>query len=92
MARRGETESLASGSPVILYTQAGCAESGRVRAWLSARGTAFVEREVTDDSQAARDLAATGVFATPLVVVGDRTLLGFRPRKLAAVLPGEVEK
>ena len=83
---------MASGSPVILYTQAGCADSGRVRAWLSTRGTTFVEREVTDDPEAARDLAATGVFATPLVVVGDRTVLGFRPRELAAVLPGKVEK
>ena len=71
----------------ILYTQAGCAESAKVRAWLADRGIAFVERDATADPDAARALYATGVFATPLLVVGDRTVLGFRPDEIATALP-----
>ncbi len=70
----------------ILYTQTGCAESEWVRAWLTVHGIAFVERDVTADPDAARALYATGTFATPLLVVGTRTVLGFRPDEIAAAL------
>ena len=70
----------------VLYTQAGCAESAKVRAWLRDRGTAFAERDASADPAAARELYATGVFATLLLVVGDRKVLGFRPRELEALL------
>ena len=70
----------------ILYSQAGCAESARVRAWLADREVPFVERNVTGDLEAARELAATGVFATPLLIVGRHRVLGFRPRELDAAV------
>jgi glutaredoxin-like protein NrdH len=66
----------------VLFTQEGCAESGRVRAWLTDRQIPFIERNVTDDVAAARDLARTGIFATPLLVIGDRRVLGYRPDAL----------
>ncbi len=58
----------------ILYTQTGCADSAKVRAWLTEQGTAFTERAVSDDLNAVQALYATGVFVTPLVVVGDAKL------------------
>ncbi len=70
----------------ILYTQAGCGETAKVRAWLTERGITFAERDASVDPAAARELYATGTFATPLLVVGDQKLLGFRPRKFAALL------
>ena len=70
----------------ILYTQAGCGDSRRVRAWLAKRGIPFVERNVSEDPAAAQALAATGIFATPLIVVGKTTTLGFRPDAIAAAL------
>ena len=70
----------------ILSTQAGCAESARVRTWLSDRGIAFTERNGSADPAAARELYATGVVAALLLVVGDEKVLGFRPRALADVL------
>jgi glutaredoxin len=79
------TDRMASHS-VVLYTQDGCADSARVRTWLTARSIPFVERNVTSDAVAARDLAATGVFATPLLVVGSERVLGYRPKVLAAAL------
>jgi arsenate reductase-like glutaredoxin family protein len=70
----------------LLYTQPGCAESAKVRAWLSARGVSFRERDASGDPEAAMALAATGTFATPLLVVDEKTVLGYRPEALAAAL------
>ena len=70
----------------ILYTQAGCAECAKVRAWLGERAIAFTERDLGSHPEAAQALAATGIFATPLLVVGEETVLGFRPEALAATL------
>jgi hypothetical protein len=76
----------------VLYTQSDCpggaAEGARVRAWLRARGVSFAERNVTGDLDAAQALYATGVFATPLLVVAGATVLGYRPAALAAALGG----
>lgn len=70
----------------VLFTQTGCADSRKVAGWLAARGIAFVERNVTGDDVAARDLLATGRFGTPLLVVGETAVIGFRPVSLAAAL------
>jgi glutaredoxin len=70
----------------ILYTQAGCAESAKVRSWLMDHGISFIERDVSADQDAAAALAATGTFATPLLVIGDDQVLGFREHALSALL------
>jgi arsenate reductase-like glutaredoxin family protein len=73
-------------APPILYTQAGCAESSQVRTWLTDHGIRFRERDASADPEAAAALAASGIFATPLFIVGESTVLGFRPQALAALL------
>lgn len=77
------------GESTILYTQTGCADSARVRAWLRQRDIPFIERNVTDDSDAARELIASGIFATPLLVAGARTVLGYRPNELEVATMAE---
>ena len=72
--------------PTTLYTQPGCGESAQVRAWLIERGIPFTEQSVVDDLAAAEALAAPGTFATPLLVVGEMRVLGFRPEHLATAL------
>lgn len=69
----------------ILYTQAGCRESANVRTWLTEHGIRFREREVSADPEAAGALAATGIFATPLLVAGESTVVGFRPQALTSL-------
>jgi glutaredoxin-like protein NrdH len=71
----------------ILYTQTGCAESVKVRTWLTDHRISFTERNASVDPEAAQALAATGTFATPLLVLGQKNVLGFRPEALAAALP-----
>jgi arsenate reductase-like glutaredoxin family protein len=70
----------------ILYTQADCVESAKVRAWLIDHGVPFIERDASADPDAATALAATGTFATPLLVSGQTKVLGFQPAALAAAL------
>ena len=77
-----------TGDAAILYTQAGCEDSARLRAWLTERGVAFVERDVTTDPAAARALYEGGTVATPLLLTGNAKVLGFRPRELAAAVGG----
>lgn len=71
---------------VTLYTQAGCAESAKVRAWLTEQSIHFTERDVSADPEAVEALIATGTFATPLLVAGHNRVLGFRSRELSAIL------
>jgi glutaredoxin len=71
---------------LILYTQTACAESGRVRTWLAHHDVAFQERNASRDPAAAQALAATGVFATPLLTCGEDRVLGFRPGALERIL------
>ena len=70
----------------VLFTQTGCAECARVRSWLGEHDVGFIEWDAGADANAAEALAATGMFATPLLVVGRETVLGFRPEALAAAL------
>lgn len=70
----------------ILYTQQTCPDSPKVRAWLQAHNIPFTEHDVTTDLAAAKALYETGTFATPLLVVGERKVLGFRVEELAAAL------
>jgi glutaredoxin len=78
-----------NGDSPRLFVQDGCADSARVRAWLSARGVPFVERNASVNADAARELAATGIFATPLLVVGTHRVLGYRPDSLQSALDAE---
>lgn len=72
--------------PVTLYTQHGCVDSERVRQLLRAHGVPFVERDVSRDAEAAAALARTGIFATPLLVIDEQVIFGFRPAALEAAL------
>lgn len=71
---------------MILFTQAGCVDSSRVRRLLREHEVAFVERDASRDADAAVALARTGIFGTPLLLVGDRTVFGFRPSAILQTL------
>ena len=72
-----------------LYVQDGCADSARVRAWLTDHDVPFVECNASTDVGAARELAATGIFATPLLVAGTHRVLGYRPEAIRSALTAE---
>jgi glutaredoxin len=54
-----------------------------VKAFLSARGTEFEERDVTRDPQAVKDLVRKYKSRmTPTVVIGDEVIIGFDEERI----------
>ena len=50
--------------------------------FLSARGIAFIDKNVADDKSAREELAEKyGKMATPTFVIGDKMFLGFRENR-----------
>ncbi len=75
-----------TGCTITLYTQDGCADSKVVRAWMSEQGIPFTERNVSNDSAAAGALAASGIFATPLITICTHKVFGNRPELIARTI------
>ncbi len=71
---------------VTLFTQEGCPDSARMRTCVRRSAVPFVERHVTGDLAAARDLLATGIFATPVIQTGTQVVVGARLDHLAETL------
>ncbi len=60
-----------------------------MKEYLSQKGVAYVERDITQDDQAMDDLAALNAFTTPVVKVGDEVVIGFDRRRLEDLLAEE---
>jgi glutaredoxin len=58
----------------------------RAKAWLSERRIPFTERRVDQDTAAFDELIALGYQTTPVLQIGETTIVGFDPLKIAAAL------
>jgi len=67
---------------VIVYTTPTCGYCYQVKSYLGQRDIPFVERDVSQDGQAAREMVQlTGQQGVPVVLVDGQVVLGFdRPR------------
>lgn len=72
---------------ITVYTQPGCVQCGPMKRTLAKAGFNFVEKDVTTDSAALREVEALGYKALPVVYVDD-TLhwSGFRPERVSELL------
>ena len=57
-----------------------------VKAYLSRKGIAFTERNVSEDDEARDALLGMGLRSTPVTVIGDQNVVGYSPPKLEAAL------
>lgn len=58
-----------------------------MRAYLSERGIAYEDRDVSSDQDAVQDLVYKyGSHSTPTVVIGDSVMIGFDPERLDQLL------
>jgi glutaredoxin len=57
-----------------------------VKEFLSRHGRSFIERNVDDDPSAYDELVARGWRTVPVTVIGDRSVKGFDPEQLTAML------
>jgi glutaredoxin-like YruB-family protein len=68
---------------VKIYSSAACRDCERVKQYLDERGIPYEEINVLKDKQARKEMEHRyGVHVTPVVIVGDRVMVGFNHPKL----------
>lgn len=54
--------------------------------FLAEKGVAFIKKDPMIDPEAEAELAALGLYATPVTLVGDEVVVGFDPETLQRLL------
>ena len=81
-----------SSSPqIVVFSQPGCPTCAQVKSFLKARNLDFVDRDVSTDEEAMRELEERGYSATPVTVVGDVEILGMNRVRFDKVLPARTD-
>ena len=58
----------------------------RTKEFLSQKGIAFEERDVSKDEAALEELQKRGLMTTPVTLIDDKAVVGFDQKKLEALL------
>jgi glutaredoxin len=77
---------MVSEKEVVLFTQSGCRFCKLEKAWLTQYAVAFMERNISDDPSALRDLEQIPAFSTPVALIDGEVVYGFDRRKLSELL------
>jgi thioredoxin reductase (NADPH) len=72
--------------PVTVYTSTGCVYCTRLKDWLKEREISFEERNVTENPAYMDELAKLGIFTSPVAIIGETPVVGFRPNKMSELL------
>jgi glutaredoxin len=82
-----ETDAAMTTPKVVLFTQPDCPPYQILKLFLAERGVAFVERDITTDTAAVKDLTETyNSNSTPTLVIGEEFMIGFNPERLDEIL------
>lgn len=74
-----------------IYTQPSCGYCNELKDYLNKHNIAYEDKDITKDRSAFEELVNKyKVRATPLIVYGDKTLIGFNPDELQKMIGGEV--
>jgi len=76
---------------VVIYLTQGCPHCRRAKEWMTRVGVPFVERDIEEDSAAARwVMENTGATAVPVFQVGKRVIQGFDQSALRRAIEEEL--
>lgn len=76
---------------VTIYTQPTCGYCQELKSFLNKNNIEYEEKDITKDRQAWDELVNQyKVRATPLLVYGDKTFVGFNPDELKKMLGQEM--
>ncbi len=68
---------------VKIYSQPTCPDCNRVKAYLDKKGISYEDINVQKDKKALEEMARRyGIRVTPVVVIGDRVMVGFNAPKI----------
>lgn len=75
---------------MTIYTQSTCGYCEELKTYLKKRNIEFIEKNISKDKEAWNELVNKYKSrATPLIVYGDKQLLGFNPEDLDALFKAE---
>jgi glutaredoxin len=72
--------------PLIIYTQPTCQACERLKKYLTQKGIAYQERDITTDEQAFAELQKLGLTTTPVIFIGNAMIVGFDQPRLEQLL------
>jgi len=68
---------------IKIYSQPTCPDCNRVKAYLDKKGISYEDINVQKDKKALEEMARRyGIRVTPVVVIGDRVMVGFNAPKI----------
>jgi glutaredoxin len=73
-------------SEIKVYTSESCGPCQMVKAHLKRKDFTYVERNISEDPEALTELENLGWRTTPVTLIGDSTVLGYKPRELDSAL------
>ncbi len=72
---------------VTVYTTPTCPWCVRAKSYLDSRGVPYVEKDVSKDMEAARELVkVSGQMGVPVILINDNTVIGFNQKNVELLL------
>jgi len=71
---------------VVIYTSATCGYCHMAMDYFNEKGIEFVEKNVSTDANARKELMSQGFMGVPVIFVGDEIVQGFDKNKLEELL------
>jgi glutaredoxin-like YruB-family protein len=72
---------------VKIYSQPTCPDCNNVKAYLDRKGVPYEDINVKKDKRGMEEMVRTyGIRVTPVVVIGDRVMVGFNAPKIDKML------
>lgn len=72
----------------VIYTSATCAYCPMVKKYLDRFNVDYEERDIEVGNNHKESIEASGAFTVPVVVSGDRVVVGYQPLKLRSIFQG----
>jgi glutaredoxin-like YruB-family protein len=75
---------------VKIYSQPTCPDCNNVKAYLDKKGVPYEDINVQKDKKAMQEMVKRyGIRVTPVVIIGDRVMVGFNAPKIDKFLSAE---
>jgi thioredoxin reductase (NADPH) len=71
---------------IVVYTNTGCEFCKKIKNDLTTWGLSYEEKNVTENTEYFDELNQRGMFGTPVTLINDQPIVGYRPNKMKAVL------
>ncbi|WP_182200735.1 glutaredoxin family protein [Paraliobacillus salinarum] len=71
---------------ITIYVSNNCSESNKLVNFLEEKNVDYEKKNITEDKKYLKDLQTQNIYATPVTMINDQTILGFQKRKLETEL------